>query len=132
MLAGRMLVSQMDRISIRLARCEQRWSLTVGNPFTRTPYSYVAPAIRADGTAVVVKLGLNLRCEIEALRFWDGRGSVRMLDADLEKGLLILEHLRPGTPLSRVVDDRQAISIAVQVMRQLWRPVPAVHNFPSI
>jgi len=125
----------MDSIPARLVRCEQEWSLTVQSPFAEASYNYVAPAIRADGTAAVVKLGLparELRCEIDALRLFDGRGSVRLLDADPEEGRLLLEHLKPGTPLSRLEDERHAIPIAVQVMRQLWRPVPPVHNFPSI
>ena len=43
-----------------------------------------------------------------------------------------MERLWPGTPLSALTDDEQATSIAAQVMRQVWRPVPADHTFPSV
>jgi streptomycin 6-kinase len=49
--------------------------------------------------------------------------------------MLLLERIKPGTPLSSLVDagnDEQATSIAAQVMRQLWRSVPPEHPFPSL
>jgi streptomycin 6-kinase len=117
-----------------LAECERRWSLTVGPPFALS-YNYVAPAVRADGTAVVLKVGFpsrELQTEIEALRLYDGHGIVQLLDVDRERGALLLERLTPGTPLASITDDERATSIAAQVMRQLWRPVPAEHLFPSV
>lgn len=126
---------ELDNIHARLARCEERWSLRIGGRFAEASDHYVAPVIRSDGTAAVIKLGrpgLELRCEIEALRIFEGRGSVRLLDADPEEGCLLLEQLKPGTPLSSLENDGQAITAAVKVMQQLWRPVPAAHSFPSI
>jgi streptomycin 6-kinase len=35
-------------------------------------------------------------------------------------------------PLSSIMDDQRATSIAVQVMRQLWRPAPFEHSFPTV
>ena len=125
----------MDAIQARVTRCEQKWSFVTCRPFAGASHCYVAPAVRADGRTAVVKIGLptpELRCEIEALRLFDGHGSVRLLEADPEEGMLLLEHLKPGMPLSGQEDHRQAVSIAVQVMRQLWRPVPPAHSFPSI
>src|SRR3954465_9372423 len=78
----------------RIQECEARWGLEVGPPFEPLSYNYVAAARRADRTAVVLKAGLpgfELRCEIEALRLFDGRGAVRLLAADVETGALVLE-----------------------------------------
>jgi streptomycin 6-kinase len=125
----------LRRLPATLAACEQRWSLTVMPPFADLSYNYVAPAIRADGAEVVLKVGVpnpELTTEIEALRHYNGRGSVRLLDADPEEGILLLERLQPGTPLSSLADDEAATSIAAGVMRQLWRPVPADHPFPTV
>ena len=118
-----------------LAECEQRWSLTIGPPFPNLSYNYAARATRQDGTTVVVKAGFpdrEFKTEAEALRLYAGRGAVQLLDADVEKGALLLEHITPGTLLSTVQDDDEATSIAAQVMQQLWRPVPANHPFPTI
>jgi streptomycin 6-kinase len=57
---------------------------------------------------------------------------VRVLEADVERGALLLERLTPGTPLSEVEDDASAMSIAAGVMRRLHRPLPERHPFPSI
>jgi streptomycin 6-kinase len=55
-----------------------------------------------------------------------------LLDADAERGILLLERILPGTPLSDVTDDQEATAIAAQVMRRLWRPAPAEHRFPTV
>ncbi len=125
----------LERLPALLADCERRWSLTVQPPFEPLSYNYVAPATRADGAQVVLKLGVpnpELRTEIEALRFYDGRGSARLLEADAQRGVLLLERLVPGLMLSSLDDDARATSIAAGVMRQLWRPVPAGHSFPTV
>ncbi len=124
----------LTRLPSLLAHCEQRWSLTLYPPFELS-YNYVAPATRADGTEVVLKAGVpnpELMTEIEALRLYDGRGIAQLLDADPEQGILLLERLMPGTPLSTLDDDEQATAIAAGVMRQLWRPVPEGHSFPTV
>jgi hypothetical protein len=41
-----------------LARCGERGSLTILPPFEPLSHSYVAPAIQADGSEVVLKVGL--------------------------------------------------------------------------
>jgi streptomycin 6-kinase len=125
----------LERLPATIAECERRWSLKVLPPFQPLSYNYVAPAVRADGAEVVLKLGVpnpELRTEIEALRLYEGRGIVRLLDADAEKGILLLERLRQGVPLSSLEDDEQATTIAAQVMRQLWRPAPPDHPFPTV
>lgn len=125
----------LKRLPALIADCERRWSLTIQRPFDNLSYNYVAPALRDDGTPVVVKLGVpnpEQQTEIAALRLYDGRGIVRLLDADPALGAMLLERLTPGTPLARLADDEQATMIAAQVMRQLWRPVPPEHPFPSV
>jgi streptomycin 6-kinase len=118
-----------------LERLEQHWSLTVDPPFEGLSYNYVAPATRADGTAAVLKVGVpnpELLTEIEALRLYEGRGIARLLDAEPELGALLLERLTPGVPLATLEDDEAATAIAAGVMRQLWRPAPAAHAFPTV
>ncbi len=125
----------LSRLPDIIAACEQRWSLEVGPPFAALSYNYVAPAVRADGVEVVLKVGiphLELMTEIEALRLYDGRGIVRLLDEDREQGALLLERIKPGMPLSALEDDEVATSIMAGVMRELWRPAPIEHSFPTL
>jgi streptomycin 6-kinase len=118
-------------------KCAARWGLEVGLPFLPLYYNYVAPAERADGTRVVLKVSFpddETPTEREALRLFEGRGAARLLDADEARGALLLERLEPGTKLSDLceTDDEGATSAAAAVMRSLRRPAPRGHGFPSV
>ncbi|HYO48996.1 MAG TPA: aminoglycoside phosphotransferase family protein [Chloroflexia bacterium] len=128
-------VEWLRRLPAIIAGCEQQWSVAALPPFPRLSYNYVAPAVLADGRDAVLKVGYpgpELMCEIEALRLYDGHGIVQLLHADREQGAMLLERLKPGTPLAGIEDDEEATSIAAGVMRQLWRPVPSEHRFPTV
>ena len=128
-------VAWLERLPSIIAECAQRWSLAVLPPFEDLSYNYVAPAIREDGMPVVLKAGvphLELSREIEALRYFSGEGIVRLLEADADQGVLVLEHLRPGTPLINLGDDEQATQIAAQVMHTLWKPAPAENALATV
>jgi streptomycin 6-kinase len=115
-----------------LAACQQRWSLRLLPLSHQLSYNYIVPALLADGTPVILKAGVprpELSREIEALRAYGGSGSVMLLEADAEQGVLLLERLLPGQPLTEVADDARATSIAAQVMRRLWRPLAPGHGF---
>jgi streptomycin 6-kinase len=117
-----------------LDACARRWSLTLGPPFAAA-FNYVAPAERGDGSLAVLKVGFpdrESRTGVDALRFYDGQGMVRLLDAEEEVGAQLLERLVPGTPLSTLADDAAATSIAAGVMRQLRQFAPAAHHYPTV
>lgn len=131
-----------------LDEAARRWGLTIGKPFLLS-CNYVCAAKSADGMDVVLKVGVpnpELTSEIEALRLYDipsvtlragvpvgyGRGAVRLIDSDAEKGLLLEERLQPGTMLLEVPDDAQATEIAAGVMRSLWRSVPEPNHLISL
>ncbi|MEO6042879.1 MAG: aminoglycoside phosphotransferase family protein [Tepidiformaceae bacterium] len=125
----------MARLPGIVVACAGRWSLEVSEPFEPLSYNWVAPATRNDGVPVVLKVGFpcrELRSEIEALRVYDGRGIARLLAFDADYGALLLERLQPGTMLDSVRDETEATTIAVGVMRQLWRPAPPDHHFPTV
>jgi streptomycin 6-kinase len=116
-----------------LERLATRWSLTLDAHFPGLSWNYVAPAVRADGTPCVLKVGIPhdeaLLTEMEALRLWDGQGAVRLLAAAPDAGALLLERLVPGTTLVGLAarDDDEATRIAADLLRRLWRPAPAGH-----
>jgi streptomycin 6-kinase len=127
----------LQRLPSLLEECEQRWQLELLPPFENLSFHYVAPAVRADGTPVILKT-CSLTDEFEhgvaALRIFDGRGITRLLEFDEEHKVMLLERLQPGTMLASLVpeQDERATSILAGVMRQLWRPAPAEHTFPTV
>ncbi len=127
----------LEHLPELLHRCELRWGLQIGQPVNDLTYNYVAPAQMADGRQIMLKLGVprpELRREVLALQTYDGRGSVRLVDADAREGMLLLERLSPGSMLSEfgLENDAEATRIAARVMKRLWKPVPADHRFKSI
>ena len=88
-----------------LEDCEARWRLKIGPPLTPLSYNYIAPATMGDGQEIILKLGVpnaELNSEMLALQTYDAPGSVRLIDADPRKGILLLERLTPGRMLSEL------------------------------
>ncbi len=126
-----------------IAEASHRWGLTDIQPVPNLSYNFVSLALSGANESersrsahpsaigfgkltpplrmeVILKLGVpnrELTGEIAALRFFNGRGACRLLDADAEKGLLLLERLQPGRMLSTIEDDEYAIRIAAEVMQ---------------
>ena len=105
------------------------WGLTVGAPYPLS-FNYVVPARRADGAPAVLKLGLasagHVATEADTLGFFDGRGAVRVLARDDDRGALLLERAEPGVTLRTLVgtDDERATAVLVDMIRRLHRPAP--------
>ena len=100
----------LNGLPFLLSDYAQRWSLKLLPPFTLS-YHYVAPAICADGSAAVLKAGVpspDRNCEIVALQLCNGNGIARVLEVDVQDGVLLLERLVPGTTLASLEEDAQA------------------------
>ena len=123
-----------EEFPVRTREAASRWRLEIERPFPDLSYNFVAAA-RREGRPVVLKLGVpspELRSEIATLRLFDGDGTVRLLDADPDQGILLLERLDPGMPLAHLEDDERAITIAAQTMVRLWRRPPDTHTLRSV
>ena len=112
-----------------VAELTRRWSLSLGPPFLGEGIScgWVAHATRADGTPVVLKLGMphfeGLH-ELAGLRFWNGDATVALLDANEEANAMLLEACIPGTSLRALAEPEQDVVLAT-LLRRLWREPPA-------
>jgi streptomycin 6-kinase len=118
-----------------IATAAGRWSLTILPPFPRLSYNYVTPAVGPVGESLVLKAGVpnwELASEIDALRLFDGRGAVRLLEADREAGLLLLERAEPGDSLWAVEDDAERVERLALVMGRLWQPLAPGHPFVTL
>jgi streptomycin 6-kinase len=112
------------------------WELTVGAPYPLS-FHWVTPVIRADGSPAVLKLGVpgeHLSAQAEALQLYGGRGAVRLLGHDPERGALLLEHADPGSPAAALVPgaDAEATAALVGVGRRLHRVPPAGCTLPEL
>jgi streptomycin 6-kinase len=112
---------------------QDRWSLSLGAPFDGSDGScaWVAPAVRGDGTRVVLKLGMphmEAAHELQALHFWDGDAAVRLLESDAGLNAMLLEQCEPGTAL-REWPELEQDDVVAGLLRRLWRRPVAPHPF---
>ena len=112
---------------------EERWSLSLAPPFEGRDVScsWVAPAVRADGSRAVLKVGMphmEAEHELQGLQFWNGDPTVRLLEADVELNVMLLESCEPGSTLRDLPELEQDVVIA-GLLRHLWRRPSAPHLF---
>jgi streptomycin 6-kinase len=130
--AGRAWLAALPEIVGQLCR---RWQLSIGPAFEGGCVGFVAPVEREGGERAVLKVSPvdeETRTEGDALFFWNGDGTVRLLDSDARLGALLLERLEPGNSLEDHPDRDEAITIACGLLKRLWRPLPPGSPFPFV
>src|SRR5579859_1221694 len=109
---------RLERVAHEVALA---WGLHLGPRYEWARFSFAAPA----GDRAVLKLTPpeddEADHEGDALAFWAGRGAVRLLRRDRRRRALLIERCVPGHDAS-AIDDGEAIRIALDTGRQLWRP----------
>jgi streptomycin 6-kinase len=115
----------LDRLPALAAAVSEDWSLRLLPPYPGGMCSWVAPVIRADGRAAVLKLSWPHReasGEAAGLRAWAGRGAVRLLAHDAGRHALLLECCEPGTSLAAAHDmpASRRLRIATELLAGLW------------
>jgi streptomycin 6-kinase len=101
----------------------QRWGLSDVRAVSNLSFNFVAFAKRDDEN-VILKMAvpnLELTSEMTALKLFNGEGACRLLEHDEERGMLLLERLKPGTMLSELEDDDESTHIAADVMLSIHR-----------
>ncbi|MFD9572913.1 aminoglycoside phosphotransferase family protein [Streptomyces sp. NPDC059982] len=119
--AGREFI---EGLPVRVAEFLERWGLRVAGPAMHGMTALVLPVVRADGTEAALKLPApdeETAGEPLALRAWDGRGCVRLLEWDGPTGTLLLERLDAGRHLSALAerDARAAVLVVGELLARL-------------
>jgi len=123
----------LARLPSRVRDLSRRWSLDLAAPYEHDEVScaWVAPVKWAGISSAVLKIGMphmEADQEIAGLRFWNADPTVRLLEADVDLGAMLLEQCEPGTHLRQVPQDEQDEVIA-GLLRRLWREPQAPHQF---
>ncbi|MBB6053626.1 aminoglycoside phosphotransferase family protein [Armatimonas rosea] len=126
-------IAWLDALPEVLSALEARWEVSLGEPFDgpNVSCSWVAPAMRADGSTAIFKLGIPAmegRDELAGLRFWAGEPTVRILDGDDASGAFLMERCEPGTLLKTLPEPEQDV-ILTGMLQRLWRKPDASHPF---
>ena len=122
----------LDALPARVTELAERWGLEVGAPYQPSGYtSWAAPATRG-GEPCVLKVQVPdewSAYEAPALRHFDGRAAIRLLDAD--EWALLLERCDPGTPLLAEPDD-VATRVVAETLAELWAAPAAGEAFRHV
>ncbi len=118
-------------LPVLIDEVSDRWGLTKVTPVPNLSFNFVAFANRGDDE-VILKMGVpnpELTSEMTALKLFNGDGACQLLEHDEERGLLLLERLKPGKMLAKLEDDEERTIIAAEVMSKLWREVSSDNKF---
>lgn len=124
----------LETLPATIQMLEERWSLSVGEPYhPGGQTAWVAPARGVGGAELVLKLAWphpEARDEARGLRAWEGDGAIYLLEScDLGHTVgLLLERCSPGTPLGLHAEDEQDMVIT-GLLRRLWRHRPPSPEF---
>ncbi|HVL22851.1 MAG TPA: aminoglycoside phosphotransferase family protein [Thermomicrobiales bacterium] len=108
-----------------VAAMSERWRLTPDGAPMHGSNALVVPVRRDDEPLVLRMTPPDDRTadEVRALRFWDGRGTVRLIDADPARGASLLERLDGAHTLERL-PLAEAVPPIARLMRRLAVPPP--------
>lgn len=122
------LTAWRDQLPRLVQELLARWELTASAPFTPGGSSaWVAPVRDVDGAERVVKVAWaheESRDEAAGMVAWQGYGAARVHRSELrgETAALLLDRVRPGTPLGELLTWPERDEVIAAVARGLWRP----------
>lgn len=115
----------LNRLPLLLVELEERWGLERrGVPFPGGGNACVVPVSRRRERFVLKVQWPHDESvhEAEALRAWNGAGTVRLIEHDAERRALLLEECLPGTFLADA-DLVDPLGVLAGLLPRLWKPV---------
>ena len=125
----------LARLPEAIGHYERHWYIDILPNYPNLSYNFVAPARLQDGSVAVFKLAVSqdeFAAEVKALQAWNGRGAVKLLNADLQGGAMLLERLEPGTSFWLIKNDVLAASTCAHLLLQLWSNSADLGQFRNI
>ncbi|WP_251550776.1 aminoglycoside phosphotransferase family protein [Neobacillus muris] len=125
----------LETLEERVQACAKKWGLTVYGTINNLSYNYVTKAVDSKKQPVILKIGIpnfDFENEIRTLQAYNGDGCVRLIDSDPELGGMVLEQLIPGTMLTEIVDEQQAIFHFINVWKAIRWTASSTSNYPTI
>lgn len=119
----------------RVKWAKETWQLKIDGPVANLSYNYVLKAVDSSGMPVILKLGVpgvDFTNEIKTLELYNGNGCAHLLSANPDEGAFLLEQLVPGTMLTEVENEYQALDCFMEVWQAIRRPVPIDYAGPTV
>jgi streptomycin 6-kinase len=116
----------LEALPRRIEEMCRRWQLVMKGAVMHGYTSLAIPAQRGKENCILKVYWHNrdTECSHSALKVWNGRGAVKLLDEEPSLGAVLLERLDPVRSLERV-EIGKAVIIAGKLLRRLAIPAPA-------
>jgi len=105
-----------------------RWQVTLEPRIHESTITLVVPGHSPELGPVILKaspLADEFRSEVTALQLAAASNVARVYDADLVRGVVLMERIVPGTQLRHVpLSDDEATRLGAASVMSMWRPVP--------
>ncbi|EKD54656.1 MAG: hydroxyurea phosphotransferase [uncultured bacterium] len=114
------------------------WELKQVTPVDNMTFNYVAKAITCTNQPVVLKISCdkkNILDEIEALEYFDGNGSIRLISYHSMYHALLLQQAVPGTTLKSLYPSQveYVMDCYIKTMKKLHnKPLSNKNNYRHI
>lgn len=129
------VVAWREDLPVIVAETLERWQLDPLAPYEPGgSASWVAPVTDREGARWALKVSFahdEARDEADGMAAWQGHGAARVARAERRGGssLLLMEEVRPGTPLAQGPPWPRRDEVIAQLARGLWITPPAGHTF---
>lgn len=117
--------SWLDQLPQFLKQIEAEFNIKIKQPFKNPVFNYAAEAIQADGTECVFKCAIpndEFLSELNALKYFNGQGAVKLISSDLKSGWMLLEKCTPGISIEKL-DENKAAEIFATLIKSLLKPI---------
>ncbi|VVC75628.1 hypothetical protein AQUSIP_09180 [Aquicella siphonis] len=114
------------------------WDLGQLAPVDNMTFNYVLKAVRHGNIPVILKISCDeksLSSEIAALRYFHGRGCVRLVDEDISSHAMLLQQAIPGITLKSLYPAQIELVMdqyAATMNKLLANPLPQHPQFDAI
>lgn len=122
-----------EEVIAAIGKSAELWDLHILQPYNNVTQNFVAPVFSAAHGPAVIKVAFNafmFERECLALRLFDGRGAVKVLEWDSSLCSMLLEKADPGLPM--VLDWDEQTDAFCSLLNSLWKPASAACGLPTV
>lgn len=122
-----------DDVITAVVNSAELWDLHILQPYKNVTQNFVAPVVSKTHGPAVLKVAFNsfmFERECLALRLFDGRGAVRVLEWNSSLCSMLLERAAPGLPMA--LDWDEQTEAFCSLLNSLWTPADETCGLPSV
>jgi streptomycin 6-kinase len=128
----------LANLPLAVKALSDHWHLSKLTPVDNMTFNYVAKAVTHSNQPLVLKISCDeqlIQDEKQALAYFNGAGSIQLIDHNAEYNALLLQKAMPGTTLKSLYPTESEFVIdcyATVVQKLHHKPLAADHHYQHI